>query len=198
MGRPAYGGRRTCEGSRSIDVRRWHREGRLNAGQCFIASWTRDGEPAGRMVVRAVHGAIILIKPRPVGQGRIQPSFQRVSVAWTGCHLGGERPWFVCGGVSAGRRCGRRAAILYDGGGVFACRNCYRLAYASQQETALYRSLRRARKIRARLGASPSLADALPTKPRGMHTSTYRRLLTQAQRAHAALDAASAKRFGLV
>jgi hypothetical protein len=62
----------------------------------------------------------------------------------------------------------------------------------------VYRSMRRARKIRARLGASPSLADALPAKPRGMHGSTYQRLLTRAQRADAALLAVTKKRFGLV
>jgi hypothetical protein len=30
--------------------------------------------------------------------------------------------------------CGRRIALLYSGGGPFACRHCYRLAYASQNE----------------------------------------------------------------
>jgi hypothetical protein len=62
----------------------------------------------------------------------------------------------------------------------------------------LYRSMRRARKIRARLGASPSLGDALPTKPKGMHTTTYRRLMAQAQSAEAALVVATEKRFGCI
>src|SRR4029077_13147701 len=30
MARPAYGGLRSCESCRWIDVRRWHREGRLS------------------------------------------------------------------------------------------------------------------------------------------------------------------------
>jgi hypothetical protein len=198
MARPAYGGRPTCEGCRSVDVRRWHRERRLKAGECFIASWCRNGEPAGKMVVRAVFDAIILIKSRRNGQGRPQPSFQRVPIVWTECHLGGERPWFLCEGFSAGRRCGRRAAVLYEAGGVFACRHCCRLAYTSQRETPLYRSMRRARKIRARLGASPSLADALPGKPKGMHRTTYQRLLVQAQRAEAAVMTATERRFGCI
>jgi hypothetical protein len=78
-----------------------------------------------------------------------------VQLTWTPCHLGGQRPWFLCEGVRA-RRCRRRTAILYDGGGWFACRDCCGLAYRSQQETPLYRS-RRARKATARLGASPSM-----------------------------------------
>ena len=38
---------------------------------------------------------------------------------------------FIC--PAAG--CGRRVAILYRGG-IFACRHCYRLAYASSREDA--------------------------------------------------------------
>jgi hypothetical protein len=36
--------RSTCEGCRSIDVRRWHREGRLHEGQYFSYSWTYAGK----------------------------------------------------------------------------------------------------------------------------------------------------------
>jgi hypothetical protein len=197
MARPAYGGRPTCEERKAIDVRRWHREGRLKAGHCFIASWSRGGEPAGRMVVRAVSDALYLITSRHSEDGKAKPFFQRVPVTWTPCHLGGQRPWFLCEGVRR-QHCGSRTAILYDGGAWFACRHCRGLAYTCQQETPLYRSMRRARKIRARLGASPSLADALPTKPKGMHASTYQRLLAQAQRADAAWVAATEKRFGPV
>jgi hypothetical protein len=32
---------------KSIDVRRWHREGQLRAGQQFPWTWTCDGEPSG-------------------------------------------------------------------------------------------------------------------------------------------------------
>ena len=37
---------------KSIDVRRWHREGRLRAGQQFPWTWTCDGEPSGTIKVR--------------------------------------------------------------------------------------------------------------------------------------------------
>lgn len=53
-----------------------------------------------------------------------------VYLDWTACHLGGQRPWFLC----PTRGCGRRIANLY-GGAIFACRHCYRLAYPSQRET---------------------------------------------------------------
>jgi len=45
---------------------------------------------------------------------------------------GGARYWFVCPAVG----CGRRVGCLYlpSGGKYFACRHCYQLAYASNQE----------------------------------------------------------------
>jgi hypothetical protein len=40
LSRWPFGGRDTCESCKSIDVRRWHREGRLRDGQQFTWSWT--------------------------------------------------------------------------------------------------------------------------------------------------------------
>jgi nicotinate dehydrogenase subunit B len=37
---------------RSLDARRWHREGRLHAGRYFSWSWTYGGEPSGNISVR--------------------------------------------------------------------------------------------------------------------------------------------------
>jgi hypothetical protein len=107
---------------------------------------------------------------------------QRVSIVWTNCHFGSRRPWFVC------RHCDRRAAILYLSGGLFACRRCLGLAYLSQQETPKSRRIRRARKLRMRLGGGESLGDPFPAKPKGMHRRTYDRLC---RRYYAALNKAS-------
>jgi hypothetical protein len=103
---------------------------------------------------------------------------QRVPITWTACHLGGRRPWFVCPSNSNG--CGRRVALLYGVGELFACRRCYGLAYASQQEALHHRGLEKAQKIRMRLGGSPNMLDAFPDKPKGLHWRTYDRL----RRAH--------------
>jgi hypothetical protein len=54
-----------------------------------------------------------------------------VGIERTPCHVGGSRPWFICPALG----CGRRVAILY-GGGIFACRLCFQLAYASAREEA--------------------------------------------------------------
>ena len=71
--------------------------------------------------------------------------------------------------------------VLY-GGGIFACRQCHRLAYESQREQPHYRGLRRSQAIRKKLGGSGSMAEPFPAKPKGMHWSTYLRLVHEAER----------------
>ena len=69
--------------------------------------------------------------------------------------------------------CGRRVTKLYGAGRLFACRHCYRLAYASQQEAAHQRGLGKSQKIRMQLGGSPNMLEEFPDKPKGMHWRTY-------------------------
>jgi hypothetical protein len=177
MARRAYGGRTTCESCRSIDVRRWHREKRLQAGQYFSWSWTRVGEPFGDIGVRTEADKVVLMFRAQHWQDSQWKSVeQRVPVTWTECHLGGRRPWFVCSVYTGGRYCGRRVAILYGAGELFACRRCYRLAYVSQYETVRHRGLGKARKIRMQLGGSPNVLEEFPDRPKGMHRRTYERL----------------------
>jgi hypothetical protein len=171
------GWRPTCEGYASIDVRRWHREGWLHAGQCFTYSWTCGGEPSGAISVNTEADAVHLVfRARRSEDTKWKSVEQRVPITWTACHLGGRRAWFRCAVDSAGRYCGRRVALLYCANDLFACRRCYGLAYASQQEGLGYRGLQRAQKIRARLGGSTNLLDEFPAKPKSMHTRTYVRL----------------------
>jgi len=164
MARPAYGGRTTCESCTSIDVRRWHREGRLRDGQYFSWSWTRGGESAGSIRVRSEWDAVVLTyRSRSWGASEWKSIEQRVPITWTPCYLGGQRPWFVCSVYCNGRYCGRRAAVLYGAGELFACRRCYGLAYASQQESAHQRGLGKSQKIRMRLGVeSGATRTAIP------------------------------------
>ena len=186
MARPAYGGRTTCESRKSIDVRRWHREGVLRAGAYFSQPWTFGEEPFGSIGVRVEPEEVILLYQWQSSEdAEWKPVEQRVPIAWTACHLGGRRPWFVCLANSRGRFCGRRVAVLYLAGESFACRRCYGLAYASQQKSptfrAIFRADRRASKIRMQLGGSASLFDPFPEKPPRMHWRKYLRLRTQAQ-----------------
>jgi hypothetical protein len=71
--------------------------------------------------------------------------------------------------------------VLYAGGKLFARRRCYGLAYASQQETPMYRGVGRSQKIRLKLDGSPDLLEPFPDKPKGMHWRTYAQLRAQAE-----------------
>ena len=132
-----FGGRDTCESCKSIDVRRWHREGRWLAGHQFSWSWTSSGEPFGAINVSAESDAVVLMyQAHGFLAARSKCIERRVPIAWTPCHLGGRRPWFVCSVHTNGQYCGRRVAVLYAAGELFACRRCCALAYASQQRPA--------------------------------------------------------------
>jgi hypothetical protein len=171
MGRPPYGARATCESCKSIDVRHWHREGLLSAGQYFTCSWRySSGEKSGSINVRTERDAVVLTYQTCHGLANDWKSIsQRVPITWTDCHFGGQRPWFIC-------NCGRRVAVLYGVREYFACRHCYELAYESQQEPIRWRGLIKAHKILTRLGAKPNVFDPFPNKPPRMHWRTYQRL----------------------
>ena len=108
--------RDTCELYKSIDVRRWRREGRLRAGQQFSWSWTSGGEPSGTVNVRTEVDAVVLIYRVRSFLAEWKSTEQRVSITWTNCHFGGRRPWFTCSAHTNGRYCGRRVAVLYLAG----------------------------------------------------------------------------------
>jgi hypothetical protein len=135
------------------------------------------GEPAGSIKVRTEAEAVVLMFNSRTSENSDWKSIeQRVPITGTPCRLGGRRAWFRCAVYSNGRYCGRRVALLYAAGELFACRHCYGLAYASQQEPLRYRGLGKARKIRARLGGSPNMFDPFPDRPKGMRRRTYFRL----------------------
>ena len=152
-----------------MDVRRWQRSGVLVLGRFFVCGeW--DIEVAAS-IRRDEPGILRLYR---MDKSRQQLGPHRVGIEWTPCNYGGKRAWFVCP-----RGCGRRVAILYYGDSP-ACRQCYQLAYESQQDSAKYRVLHRAQAIRLQLGGSASLMDPFPVRPKGMHRRRYHRLVQKA------------------
>jgi hypothetical protein len=172
-----------AEECRSIDVRRWHRDGLLKPGHWSRGIWsTGDQERAG-IGVFVRDGSVELSYTSRSAGGEPREVTYALALAWTPCTYGGRRPWFVCRGVVNGRPCGRRVAKLYAGGTYFLCRHCYDLTYRSRNESPMGRAPSRAQDIRVRLGGSASLIEPLPPKPKGMHWRTYDRLCKRAVQA---------------
>jgi hypothetical protein len=159
-----------CHG---LDIRDLHRKGLLKPGGLFRSSWSRAGWETGSIRGFVYQDRVVLSYPHRSGVGAEWEDVKEpVPLEWTTCNFGGERPWFICP-VSA---CGRRVAVLYGPGKYFLCRYCYDLRYESQREDKKDRALRRAQKIRERLGGSRSMMEPFPERPKGMHHDTYMKL----------------------
>ena len=171
----------TTEECHGLDVRYLHTNGLLKPAHWFSLRWSRADRETGsiRGVVegdKRPERVVLLYRYRSGLGVEWEDVRETVSLEWTPCNFGGERPWFVCPGVVNGVRCGRRAAILYGPGKYFLCRHCYDLRYESQRENKIYRAIHRAQNIRERLGGSRSMLKPFPERPKGMHYNTYIRL----------------------
>ena len=163
----------TTEECHSLDVRDLYRDGLLKPGCRFRSSWSRAGRETASIRAFVYRDRVVLSYRHRRGLGgEWQDVKEPISLDWTRCNFGGERPWFICPGV----QCGRRVAVLYGPGKYFLCRHCYDLSYESQREDKNDRAFRRARKIRQRLGGSANMLEPFPERPKGMHHDTYMRL----------------------
>lgn len=180
MGR--YGAKETADATKSLDVNWLSRKGYLMPGLSYSLSWRRGEEPTGNISVRSEHSSLVLEYRWRQSGGEWQGVSERVFLTSTPCNYGGQRLWFMC------PHCSRRVGKLFGAGKYFLCRHCHDLAYESQREDLKGRLLGRAQKIRTRLGGSSSLADPFPPRPKGMHETTYRRLMHEAAEAERQRD----------
>jgi hypothetical protein len=175
-GRRSGSGRDTVESCRSLDVNRLHRCGCLEFGWSGSWQWTREGERVAWISLRAETGRIVLSYRYRRNGGDWQDVEEHIRIEYVPCRFGGSRPYFICPGVVNGVTCGRQVAKLLGPGRHFLCRHCYGLAHTSQSESAWDRAIRRASKIRQRLGGDHGIVDPFPQKPKGMWRRTYERL----------------------
>ena len=188
-----YRGKDTTSDMRSLDIRRLQRDGLLTPGRWFMWKWSSNGEEVASIQIRTEADRVILNYRSRSNDGAWQPMEYPVTLAWTPCHLGGRRAWFLC----PARGCGRRVAILF-GGSIFACRHCHKLAYQCQRETDDDRAMRRADTIRRRLGWETRIAKLRGDKPKGMHGRTFERLKAEHDAFANAYWAGIAKRLALI
>ncbi len=171
------GAKSTTVDYRALDVRQLQRKGLLSTGHAFSWQWTRNGEQVASIQVRTEVDRIILSYRQRSGGEAWQDKEYPVRLEWTDCNYGGQRAWFLC--PAAG--CGQRVAVLYCGT-IFACRHCHQLAYPSQREDRASLMIRKADKIRDRLGWVPGIVNGSGQKPKGMRWQTYSRLCSEEAR----------------
>lgn len=171
----------TTEDVRRLDLRYLKRHDLLRPGYVGTLSWSQGGDEIGSIGFRVMSTHLLLSYRYQAYRGAWEDVEERVELEWTSCHYGGQRPWLRC------PQCVRRVVVLYGYGRRFLCRHCYGLPYASQLEMPIERLMRKAQKIRERLGADLRLSIPIEKKPKGMHWATFERLALQEEIANDAL-----------
>lgn len=177
--RPTYS-RNVVECCRSLDVNRLYKVGCLVPDQLRDWGWKHDGEVVASISMQAEEDLLILSFDYRRRGEKAQSVEQAITIEWVPCHFGGTRPYFRCSGVVNGAYCGRRVTKLLLQEKFFLCRRCHQLTYASQSEGTFDRLLRRANKLKVRLGGEPGLRSPIPPRPKGMWRRTYARLRSEA------------------
>jgi hypothetical protein len=150
----------------ALNIQRLHKQGCFRASYWTSLSWKST---SGRITTVGLSTdppyGIRLEYTVTDADGKPCSIDDRVSLTWSPCHLGGERPWFLC------PRCSRRVGVLYLLHNFrFRCRHCHRLRYRCKSETPWSRAQRKTLKIERRLGDVPWI------KPKWMHQTTFDRL----------------------
>jgi len=181
----------TTESQYRIDIRWLKKQGLLRPGTMDLLSWSCRDKKTGTIGYIMEADRMVLVYRYGLNGGEWEPVEQAISFDRTPCNYGGYRTWFLC------PRCRRRVAVLYGAGKYFLCRHCYDLTHASQQENRADRLMRKARKIRRRLGASNNLIEPILFKPKNMHQKTFDRLRKKEKHVNDLSLVIVGQRFGL-
>ena len=186
--------RKTVESYRTLDVNQLSEMGCLRPGRSSTCQWT-DGREGASIQLRAEAELLHLSYAVRVGGGEWEDMAETIPLVHVRCRFGGSRAYFICPGPRDGSDCGRRITKLHLSRRYFLCRNCSRLAYASQYEQPWQRALRRANKLKQHLGMEVGIAEPFPEKPKGMWMRTYGCLLDEILQAEILANEAQSNRF---
>lgn len=159
-GRPAY--KIKAEHSLFIDIRQWHRDGLMGTGTTFTHQWLKSGDAFASINVAIGTDTVTLIYFATDGRGNSRDASQTITTVIQPCHLGGTRSWFCC------PACQKKAVVLFQRDGRFACRTCQFISYASQSETAEDRFVAKYHQLRT---------VAMDSKPKWQRWATRNRVL---------------------
>jgi hypothetical protein len=158
------------EDRRSIPIRRLHKAGGLTPGWHGAWLWLDDNGQVAFLEFAGGRDHVLVRHWSILEDSRLKSVDRLLGILWRPCPFGGERPFFLC------PACKRPRLRLYDMLSFFMCRVCARLFHASRSENPQTRALRRAYKLRMRLGGAPDAVEPIPPRPKGMHWHTYERL----------------------
>ena len=99
-----------------------------------------------------------------------KPYSYSIQVSKTPCNYGGQRHWLLC------PKCSKRTSVLYCAG-LYVCRHCINACYGSQLQQPIDRIYSKLNAIRARMGWQVGVIHGIGERPKGMHHSTYKRLI---------------------
>ena len=92
------------EDCRALDVRKINRAGRLAPGSACSWVWSRNGETVATIHMLAGVGSVTLGYRQRAYGGEWRDMNYPVRLAYTPCHMGGQRVWWQCPGAGCGRR----------------------------------------------------------------------------------------------
>lgn len=158
--------RRLVEHQCCIDVSMLQKAGKLGPGTSSVCSWSRGTGIVGAVSLLAKANSIEIYGYVATGTGTepVQDVLQitRVPARFAnrpcGRGRGATSTFLLC------PCCQSRRRKLYIVGPQCRCRDCHRLGFAVETKSAIGRSLHRAAKARAKLGAAPGPACRVPQR----------------------------------
>jgi hypothetical protein len=164
------------ESQHRIDIRWLKKQKYIIPGLSGSLSWSSRGENTGSISFRMEENNMTLKYRHKPSRGEWKDVEQVISFDQTFCNYGGYRKWFLC------PRCRKRVALLYGAGKYFFCRHCYQLTYDSCNTSPLQRIFDRANKLKEKLGGHAGIDYPIPDRPKGMHWTTYNRIVAEIER----------------
>ena len=175
----------------SIDINILNKHKALATGADFSIIWG-DTENSVNSAAVTVKEGYLEVLHQYKSDARLGACVESIIyLSHTRCNYGSRRPWFLC------PSCDGRVAKLYYLEPGFLCRKCSDMPYESQSESRRYRALRKARKIRARLGIDTSLLVPVILPPKGVHWKTFDRLRKKIEKAEQAYFSDIGKQLGI-
>lgn len=178
--------RMTVEQMRVIDIHVMYRAGYLKPGE-YTWHWGADTRMSDQAKLTTTESQITLQYRYLSATGWSEIS-EVIPLDWVPCPFGGKRPVLRCLGKD-GKPCGRASWRLHARDGLFRCRICYDLMHTCQREDRWERALRRAQKVREKYGMERNILYEKTQKPKGMHWTTYGKIMAKIQRDEIIADA---------